>query len=189
MRTILRSTILFAPFILLGMFFTSCGGPKTDRFLIGEHSIGGTSIGDHDKAIHDMFSECKFEKVEAWAFGVDGGGKGTVVKGDSGVLFFYWTHEGEDTVRGFIALNPKFHTGTGIHPGMTVNELKKIEPDLHISVNAVYDSENIFLKKEALSLVFISQPEKRVGIYKNTGPDESTTEMRGDARVDQVFVE
>lgn len=137
---------------------------------------------DLDKA-KSLFSDCVFEDVDLANFGVDGGGTGLLVKKQNDWIILFWTND-QKKVAGIICLSSKYHTKKGVRPKMTVKELKKIFPKATIQINAIFwTHEFIILGKENVCVDFISSEGKRIGRYKNIEPEESTSEMRLDAKI------
>jgi hypothetical protein len=169
-------------FCILIIAMISCNHQKDD-YLISGDSAGSLNMGMDVDKVKALFTNCTFEEVDLANFGVDGGGTGFLVKKQNEWIVVFWANE-QKKVAGIICLSSKYHTKKGIRPKMNVKELKKIFPNATIQINLIFSNyEFIILKKEKVSVDFISSESNRVGKYKNIDPEEATSEMRLDARI------
>ena len=164
-----------------------CCNSKKDAYLISENSVGLLKIGMNINDANKLFSDCKIEKVDLSIFGLDGGGSGILIKRQNEKIVVFWTNSDKNKVDGILCFSSKYHTKHGIKPKMTIGELKKILPKSTIQVNLIFpEHEFIILESEHVNLDFLSTEGNRIGKYKNIDPDESTTEMKLNARVNYI---
>jgi hypothetical protein len=175
-------------FFLLIITLASCN-LKKDEYLITNNSAGFLRIGmDINEARH-LFLNNTFEDIDLARFGLDGGDTGILVKKLNEPLVVFWSTSDSKKVNGIICLDSNYHTKDGIRPKMTVEELKKIVPSVTIQINNINPGhEFIELVNERVYLDFLSTDKTRIGRYKLEDSEEATTEMRSDARIDNIWI-
>ena len=163
----------------------------TDPYIISKATLGRLKIGCLFKDVKEIYKDCDFVKEDTHKYGLDGGGYGYCVRKNKEDLFFFWTWDNQDTVRGFYIISPKFHTRSGINTGMTSGNIKKNYPYCSIYRNdELPNIETLDLKSEGVLLIFITNEKNRVG--QDYGDLENgviaiyAQEMRKDAHIDYI---
>ena len=123
-------------------------------------------------------------------YGIDGGYSGILISKANEKLFALWINPDNKKVESIICLSDKYHTKSGIRTGMSINELKKIYPNIKIKVNGlIWNHEMIKIDSENLYLGFFSSKDNRIGKYLLNVVDEEVSEMQKDAKVNYIWIE
>ncbi|MFN8255942.1 MAG: hypothetical protein U0W24_09660 [Bacteroidales bacterium] len=162
---------------------------EIDTFLIKEKSVGKLKIGMSFKKVKEIYKNFDFETDSAFIYGFDGEGTGTLIKKNETDYLFCVGDESDEKVRFIVCLNSKYHTKSGIRPGIDAKKLKSVYPGIRIVKSMENDSESAFLEDSKVSCIFEYDPNKPVGVYANPMEDSPETDnFRDDARIYSIMV-
>lgn len=114
-------------------------------------------------------------EVEAWFYGLDGGGNGTVVHKGKEDYFFYFDYWRDGSkIGGIVTTHPGITIGNGYHVGMTVKEVLKKSPEATFTISLLdEDMEYIYLPDEPFSLEIDQKVMGRAGAYDEDDSGEA----------------
>jgi len=166
---------------------------KTDTFLIQKGKVGPIAIGMPPIKLKRLYKNFEFREIDAFYYGLDGDGTGTLVSKNQIPYLFYVLDEDSLNIKFLICLNPKYHTSSGIRPGMTIKQLKSIFPDCEVRINMENDSEYIDFEDLDISCDLEYIQGERAGNYGNQEKDPEidipkTKIIRSDVKIYSIMV-
>jgi hypothetical protein len=162
---------------------------KIDTFFIAENDSSFFRIGIHENVIRNIFKNYQDTTFAVVDVGIYGEGDGTLILKDTTPYFFFYPDDESKRIKCFIFYHDKFHTNTGIHPGMTVGQIKKIYPDCKVGISIEDDTEYIYIPEEKIYCELEYIPGIRAGDYNELTDDENgeTSKINLKAKVFSVF--
>jgi hypothetical protein len=155
--------------------------------IIHYNGVDNLHLGDPFKQAWELFSPSQIQYYEGYGY--------AVTEGDSVILLFDSYDSIQITSISFST--SKFKTELGVHPGMTIMELKKLYPDMWLAYNQIetteefYDPESLVVKKDKMcystSIIF-SKAEEGIFIGEYEGLNERTYKFKNTGIVSMISV-
>jgi hypothetical protein len=144
-------------------------------------------IGMTISEMKNLYSNAEFIEEPLYLYGVDSENSGIKVVQNGDKLFFVWTMQNENTIKGITILTDKIHIDDGIHVGMTLEEFLKKHPDHDLKIDELSqeDFEYIHIPKLDYTIEFWTSDSNRVANYSN--PDNKFISIRRpQAKIDRI---
>jgi hypothetical protein len=160
-----------------------------DTFYIADNDSSLYRIGIHEKKIKQIFRNYRDTTFGAIYVGIDGEGDGTLILNGNVPYLFIYSNDEDSTIIGYIFYFHKFHTKTGIHPGMTVGQLKRIYPECKVSISMEFDEESIYIPEEDISCNLEYNPGVRAGFYSDSTnvDNQETKNINPNAKIFSIY--
>jgi hypothetical protein len=155
--------------------------------LISKTQVGKVKLGMTLTQMRSLYKGFKFEEQEVADYGICGGGNGIRVSFGDEQLFFVWCLDGKNKIREIIVLNKKYYTSNGIHVGMSVSELLKVDPDTRFRMNYLDSSERSFNKESNVHIIF-SDEYDTIGKYSEKCPDCNSHAVNLDNEIAYLYI-
>ena len=146
---------------------------------------GDVAIGMTLEDIKLIYPNVRFEEVSnKYGTCADDDTTGFEVWNEDSELMMFVIMNGKipNRIRSIVVTSPKFNF-KNINLGLTVVEVFKLYPKANFRLDSLTDWEHLFIEDLNIELVFQTQDNNRIGIYKN---DDFVKLKRKNARIDYI---
>ena len=160
-----------------------------DNLNITEKSIGKAIIGMSLDELRQVYSDCTFEERPVHEYGIDGESNGLLVIRGSKPFLFAWTNDGEDRIKGLVAIADNLSTPNGYKVGMTSGEILQKCPQCYVSPDML-DSriEYVPLPGKEIRLEFLTTDSTRIGHYRYYDAEPKSRILKPDFKVARISI-
>jgi hypothetical protein len=126
----------FAP-IIICLTLTLFSLSQEEKYPVVDRINIGMTLDE----VKEQYPVAKIDSVEAWYYGIDGGGHGYEVVLNDSVLFFFWLHWERNDVTGIVVISEQIEMEDGAHVGMIFTEFLNKYPNAKTHVGLLTSRE------------------------------------------------
>jgi hypothetical protein len=147
------------------------------------------SVGISNDELEAKFPNAEFREVDAWEYGIDGGGTGIEVVENDSILLFYWLHYETELVNGIILVSPLYSVDGDVHVGMKLSEFLMKYPKNQSYVSLMTDDEHLYNQNLDYSIQLESTEDDRAAEYNfENGESEFIRYIDTDKTVKRICI-
>ena len=123
-------------------------------------------IGMTIQEMKDIYKSASFIEEPVYEYGIDGESNGLVVQENGKRLFFVWTMQNENKIKGITILSKDIKIDNNISVGMTLEEFIKKYPKSTLAIDLIDDRyEFIYVPELKYRIEFLTTDSTRIAEY------------------------
>jgi|26BtaG_2_1085354.scaffolds.fasta_scaffold03051_7 hypothetical protein len=123
-------------------------------------------IGMTIQEMKDVYTSANFIEEPVYKYGIDGESNGLVVEENGNRLFFVWTLENENEIRGITIISKDIKIDDNVSVGMTLAEFIKKYPEATLAIDLIDNKyEFSYVAKLKYRIEFLTTDSTRVAEY------------------------
>lgn len=147
-------------------------------------------IGMTIQEMKDVYTSANFIEEPVYKYGIDGESNGLVVEENGNRLFFVWTSENENEIRGITIISKDIKIDNNVSVGMTLAEFIKRYPEATLAIDLIDNKyEFSYVAKLKYRIEFLTTDSTRVAEYSfGEGEPEYIKIINLKKKVDRISV-
>lgn len=147
-------------------------------------------IGMTIQEMKDVYTSANFIEEPVYKYGIDGESNGLVVEENGNRLFFVWTLENENEIRGITIISKDIKIDDNVSVGMTLAEFIKKYPEATLAIDLIDNKyEFSYVAKLKYRIEFLTTDSTRVAEYSfGEGEPEYIKIINLKKKVDRISV-
>ena len=147
-------------------------------------------IGMTIQEMKDVYTSANFIEEPVYKYGIDGESNGLVVEENGNRLFFVWTLENENEIRGITIISKDIKIDNNVSVGMTLAEFIKKYPEATLAIDLIDNKyEFSYVAKLKYRIEFLTTDSTRVAEYSfGEGEPEYIKIINLKKKVDRISV-
>lgn len=147
-------------------------------------------IGMTIQEMKDVYTSANFIEEPVYKYGIDGESNGLVVEENGNRLFFVWTSENENEIRGITIISKDIKIDDNVSVGMTLAEFIKKYPEATLAIDLIDNKyEFSYVAKLKYRIEFLTTDSTRVAEYSfGEGEPEYIKIINLKKKVDRISV-
>lgn len=172
--------------ILLFCSFTLDGFAQSVDTII----VDKIKLGMELQAVKNLYPKASFYEEPLYKYGIDSEVLGTLVVQKTDTLFFLWSRQEKEKIKGVVILSENIIIDKSIHVGMEISLLAEKFSSFETQIDVIDESFEYFYNEEkGYRVDFVTNSSNRVSEYiKNTYPKEFLRVKRPEATVDRITI-
>ena len=135
------------------------------------------------------YPDCGFAEMPVHDYGIDGDSKGLLLTKDSLPFLFAWTNDGEENIKGLVAMTRSLATSNGYRVGMTSGEIARKCPGCYVAPDMLDDRiEYVPVPGTEIRLEFITTDSTRIGRYRFNHPEPKSRILQPNQKVQRISI-
>lgn len=148
------------------------------------------TVGMTIEEIKLIYKDSEFMEEPVYEYGIDGESTGLTIKKDNQKLFFVWTMEGDNRIRGITILSGSIKIDDNVHIGMTLRAFTQKYPNIKVNIDMMdHRYEFLYVPEKNYRIEFMTADSTRVARYDYKKAEPEYIEiLRPYATIDRISI-